>query len=138
MSLAKCRIPMVWCGESNKPPKISKDGYNYYSGLGTRSQCLKQGFGAATFSKNVGNPGSIRNIKYIGEQHEKNFKKFKIVTTAQLVARCKNKTPINISKLLQKILVKSNNTLDARAYNSVAIYLYHNKINITTTCKKIK
>lgn len=137
MTVKKCQIPTVWCGTS-KMPKTSKDGYNYYTRIGTPFECMKVGYGAGTMSSKSFAKNSLRNIKYIGEIHEESFKKSKISTTTQLITRTNKKPRDYIIKLLNKILTKSDGKIDQRAFNSVAIFLYHNDIDITESCKKIK
>lgn len=137
--LSECDIPTVWCGESNKPPKKAKEGKYYYK-TGTRTECLRVGFGVGTHTERNNNlpADSLQQIKYIGEKHEKDFKKAGIATTTALLKEMRKKTTFEIEKILKRILVRSDGVLDARAYNCVIVYLYKHGIGSVPPCKKIK
>lgn len=135
----KCDIPTIWCGEADKPPKKRKDGSYYYK-TGTRYECMKKGFGAGKHSEiKEGLPkNSLRQIKYVGEKHEKNFKKKGVYNTNNLVKECEGLTEDQIKKLLKKVLVKSDGKLDTRAYNCVLLYLYRHGVGHLPSCKKVR
>lgn len=137
--LSACDIPTVWCGLSNKPPKKAKDGSFYYK-TGTRVECLRKGFGAGThIERNANLPSnSLQQIKYVGEKHEKDFKAAGIETNTALIKQMRKRTTSEMEKILKRILVRSDGILDARAYNSVIVYLYKNGIGAVPACKKIK
>ena len=135
----KCDIPTIWCGESDKPPKKRKDGSYYYK-TGTRYECMKKGFGAgSSIEKKEHRPkDSLQQIKYIGEKHEKNFKKKGIKTTTALIKYCKGKDPKEIEKFLKGALKNSNGVTDTRSYNCVLLYLYKHGTGNLPSCVKIK
>jgi hypothetical protein len=132
-----CDIPTIWCGESDNPPKKRKDGSFYYK-TGSRYECMKKGFGAGTHIERKSNLPikSLQQIKYVGEKHEKDFKKAGIKTTDDLIDFAKEKSRSNIEKKLKKILTKSDGAVDARAYNCTIMFLYKNGVNVPD-CKKI-
>ena len=134
-----CDIPTLWCGDSAKPPKKSKDGSYYYK-TGTRRECLSKGFGAGTHIERKANlpVKSLQQIKYVGEKHEKDFKKAGITSTDDLVKQLGKKTTKEMENILKRILVKTDKKLDARAYNSTILYLYSHGIGGVPACSKIK
>lgn len=136
---AECAIPTIWCGDSSTPPKKVKDGSFYYK-TGTRYECMKKGFGAGMHTERKDNlpADSLQQIKYVGEKHEKDFKKAGIANTNDLVKQMKKRTTSEMEKILKRILVKSDGVLDARAYNCVIMYLYNHGIGAVPACKKIK
>jgi hypothetical protein len=136
--LSDCDIPTVWCGISNKPPKKAKEGKYYYK-TGTRTECLRVGFGAGTHIERNNNlpSNSLQQIKYVGEKHEKDFKTAGISTNTELIKQMRKRTTLEMEKILKRILVRSDGVLDARAYNSVVVYLYKNGIGAVPACKKI-
>lgn len=128
---SKCAIPSLWCGKGPVPKNIRND--KKYTRKGTSVECMKQGFGAGMMSEKSKHlpPASLQQIKYIGETHEKNFKKAKIETINKLIKTFKSKEPEQIKLLLSGILMKKNSTLDKKAYNSVLLFLYrHGNSNI--------
>jgi hypothetical protein len=137
--LSNCDIPVVWCGESEKPPKKAKDGKYYYK-TGTRTECLRVGFGAGTHTERNNNlpSESLQQIKYIGETYEKGFKKAGYTDLSILRKKMRKKDHDEMRKILKKILTKKDGVLDARAYNSVIVYLYKHGIEDVPSCKKIK
>jgi hypothetical protein len=134
-----CYLPTVWCGESNSLPKKSK-GDTYYYKVGSRYECLKQGFGAGSASerKNSLPSNSLEQIKYIGETHDSSFKKEGIKNVDQLVREMSTKSASGIEGFLKRVLSKSNGVVDMRAYNSVLLYLYRHGNGNLPACKKIK
>lgn len=137
--LSDCDIPVVWCGKSDKPPKKAKEGKYYYK-TGSRTECLKVGFGAGTHTERNNNlpVDSLQQIKYVGEKHEKDFKAAGIATRSALHKEMKKRTTAEMEKILKRILVRSDGVLDARAYNSVIVYLYNHGVGAVPACKKIK
>lgn len=137
--LSNCDIPVVWCGESDKPPKKGKEGKYYYK-TGSRTECLRVGFGAGTHIERNNNlpPKSLQQIKYVGEKHEKDFKAAGITDTSKLRKEMGKRTTAEMEKILKRILVRKDGVLDARAYNSVIVYLYKNGLGAVPACKKIK
>jgi hypothetical protein len=133
----ECIIPEIWCGEAASPPK--KKGKVYIK-AGTRYECMKKGFGAGTHIERNSNlpTTSLQQIKYVGEQHEKDFKAAGIKTIPQLVSQMKLKTTDESGKILKRILTKSNGVLDVKAYNSTVLYLYKHGVPSAPPCQKIK
>ena len=134
-----CYLPTIWCGESNVLPKKGKND-TYYHKVGSRYECLKQGFGAGTHTERKQHLSitSLEQIKYIGESHNKAFGKVGINTTTQLISILKKKSVTEIEKTLKSVLEKSDGNVDVRAYNSVLLYLYRNGVGDLPACKKIK
>lgn len=137
--LSDCDIPTIWCGDSDKPPKKSKDGSRYYK-TGTRRECLSKGFGAGMHKERGENlpAKSLQQIKYVGEKHEKDFKKAGIHDTDDLIKQMRKRTTLEIEKILKRILLRKDGVLDAKAYNCVIVFLYKNGIGGVPSCKKIK
>lgn len=135
----KCDIPTIWCGDADKPPKKRKDGSYYYK-TGSRYECMKKGFGAGSSieKKEHLSPTSLQQIKYVGEKHEKDFKKNGIASIKALITYCNGKPPKVIEKFLKGILKKSNGVTDGRAYNCVLLYLYRHGVGNVPSCIKLK
>ena len=132
----KCTIPVVWCGEAQNPPKNLDS--KYYK-IGSRYECLKKGVGAG-FQQNQRKylpHNSLRQIKYVGEIHEKQFINVGINSTDQLIKEMKNKTSKEVHNLLKRILTKSDGKLDVKAYNSTLLFLYQNGNSGLPSCVKI-
>ena len=125
--IGRCAIPEIWCGNKNTVP-VRKDTTNkkYYK-IGTRTECLKKGFGAGWYAKNKETlpSASLQNIKYIGAIHEEKFAASGIRTLSKLKTEMAKKTPEGIKIFLTRVLIKKDGVLDKRAYNSVVAYLYH-------------
>jgi len=134
-----CYLPTIWCGESNKLPSKQKNDTYYYK-VGTRYECLKQGFGAGTHTERKQNlpVNSLEQIKYIGPEHDSSFKREGIKTSNQLIKEMSIKSASGIEGFLKRVLAKSNGVVDVRAYNSVLLYLYRNGNGNLPVCKKIK
>ena len=132
----QCIIPQIWCGQSSKPPK--DDNSKYYK-IGSRYECLKKGVGVGLHQNNRKYlpPNSLRQIKYVGEIHEKHFVKVGINNTNQLIIEMKNKTSQEVENLLKRILTKSDGKMDIRAYNSILLFLYENGNSGLPSCVKI-
>lgn len=132
----KCIIPEIWCGNSKVPP--NKKDKVYYK-TGSRYECMKKGFGSGMNSEKKNNlpENSLQNIKYIGDVHEGNFKKAGINTIANLIAEMRSRTSKDVEKILKKILLKSNNIPDQKAYNSTLLFLYNNGNSNLPQCIKI-
>ena len=121
----KCIIPQVWCGDSPNPPT---DLDSKYYKKGSRYECLKKGVGVGLHKSNKKYlpANSLRQIKYVGQMHEKHFIKVGINNTNQLIIEMKNKTSKEVENLLIRILTKSDGKLDTRTYNSILLFLYEN------------
>lgn len=134
---ADCVIPELWCGEASTPPK--KKGTIYYK-TGTRYECMKKGFGAGTHieRREYLPVGSLQQIKYVGEKHEKDFKSAGIKNVQTLASQMKLKTTAEMEAVLKRILTKSNGVLDTKAYNSTVLYLYKHGVASAPSCKKIR
>lgn len=87
---------------------------------------MSRGFGAGAASERLKSlpEGSLQRIKYVGEAMEARFRQSGIRTLNGLIVKMKGKTPAYIDTTLKRILRKSNNALDSRAYNSVLLFLY--------------
>ncbi len=131
----KCVIPTVWCGKGNKP---FRKGDNVYTRTGTRTECMKKGFGAGMFTeKNKNIPKtSLRNIKYVGEEYESRFKNKGIKTLKQLISRMRSMSPKQIEKFLKNIFSK-NTGFDGRSYNSTLLFLYRHGNGDLPQCKNL-
>ena len=134
-----CYLPTVWCGESDTLPKKGKNDTYYYK-VGSRYECLKQGFGAGTHTERKQSlpVKSLEQIKYIGELHNKAFEAEGIKNVDQLVREMSTKSAAGIEGFLKRVLAKSNGVVDMRAYNSVLLYLYRNGNSNLPPCKKVK
>lgn len=132
-----CAIPAVYCGDGDTLP-TKRDAEHYYYRFGTRSECLKKGFGAGThIERKSGLPDdSLQQIKYVGPVHEKNFKRHGISSLTQLTARYRS-SKVNVEKELSDILKKKGGGLDKRAYNSTLLYLHRHGVSKLPQCKKI-
>jgi hypothetical protein len=134
-----CAIPTVWCGDG-KMPTAHKDGM-FYTREGTRSECVKKGFGAGKYQeRNAHLPKtSLLQIKYVGETYEGKFKRYGITSTTQLLKEFKSSkaNPSMIEKTLKDIFTKKDHKLDQRAYNSTLLYLYGNGIGKLPQCSKM-
>lgn len=136
--LKDCAIPTFYCGNAKKPPS-SKDPLIKYLRHGTGYECMKKGFGAGAAKERTKGlpPGSLQNIKYIGEVHEGHFKKAGIKNLASLIKEMRDKTREEKTRILKRILSKSNGVLDKRAYNSTIVYLYRHGTRDIPSCAKI-
>ncbi len=132
----KCIIKKVWCGNADQIPSSRK---KHYKKVGSRYECLKQGFGAGSHIERSNNlpKNSLQHISYIGPKMESNFKANNIQTISQLKTDMKNKSALTKDNFLKKILVNSDGTLNKKAYNSVISYLYQNGILNLPSCKTI-
>lgn len=135
-----CAIPSVWCGDGPMPSSRYKDSI-FYTREGTRSECVKKGFGAGKYQeRNAHLPKtSLLQIKYVGEVYEEKFKKYGISTTTQLLKEFKSSSASTstIEKTLKSVFTKKDNKLDQRAYNSTLLYLYGNGIGKLPQCSKM-
>ena len=138
----ECIIPQVWCGDSPNLPtdfdsKYYKTGSRYERGnrfppwppFLSKLFNRKGGHGGFPHNKSHSKylaPNSLRQIKYVGETHEKHFIKVGINNTNQLIIEMKNKTLKEVENLLIRILTKSDGKMDIRAYNSILLFLYEN------------
>lgn len=134
-----CDIPTIWCGESDTFPKKRKNGSYYYK-TGSRYECMKKGFGAGTHIERNNNlpADSLQQIKYVGEKHEKDFKKAGIKNTGELTEQLGQKTTKEIEIILKKILKRSDGKLDARAYNCTIMFLHTHGVGGVPSCQIIK
>ena len=74
----------------------------------------------------------------VSTERMKELKKAGISDIPDLISQMGKKNPKEIEKLLKKILTKKDGTRDARAYNSVILYLYRHGNSNLPPCKKIK
>ena len=129
--LGDCAIPTVWCGKSNTPPKTKPSDMIRYTGPGSRYECMQKGYGAGMYGeKNKGLPKtSLRQIKYVGEVYEANFKRNGISTTTQLISKLKGQTKAVIQNTIKKSVTKKGGAVDTRAYNHCLVYLFSHGMN---------
>lgn len=138
--IEECAIPTYWCGESDTPPKSKlNDPLIRYLRAGTRPECLRIGVGVGKYTtiKSGLPPTSLQQLKYVGEAYEKKFRSAGINNTNELLEFARIRPPSEIEKLLKRVLTKSNNVIDARAYNSTLVFLYRNGIGALPKCFRI-
>jgi hypothetical protein len=126
-----CKIHKIYCG--NGP--LSDD----YSRYGTAHECMKKGFGAATWAakKSTLPKTSLQQIKYVGPKFEENFRKKHINTLNSLINILSEKTALEKKKLLKTVFTRANGTIDYRGYNSVLLYLNDNGVNRLPKCVEV-
>ena len=137
---ATCKIPTVYCGTKSRPPATHPDYRMRYTRPGTRYQCLQKGFGGGIAKEQESSlpATSLRNIKYIGATHETNFRRSNIRTLTDLKRiQSRYTTPAALSRFLKTVLVKSNGSLDGRAYNMVLLYLHKQGKTNLPPCKRL-
>lgn len=136
-----CAIPVLWCGDDDNIPKRKSKDETYYYATGTRSQCVKKGYGAGKYETlREGLPkGSLQYIKYVGDKYESNFKKEGVRNLTELTTRIRSLDSTGIKRLLTKVFTQKGGKLDKRGYNSTLMYLYRNGIDsrILPSCHKI-
>ena len=132
-----CVIRKMYCGDGKLPRNTHT---KKYSRIGTRSECLKKGFGVATWEhrKKKLSRDSLQQIMYIGPVHEENFKKRGISSIKTLLSKLKNMTMSEKEKLINKSCKKNNGTIDQRAVNAVLLFLNDNGIKNLPPCKIVK
>lgn len=123
--LNACLIPTFWCGKGAVPAS-HKSGESRYSRAGSSYECMQQGFGAGSATERTKRlpRNSLQHIRFIGETYEANFARENINTTTDLVREMRGKRPQDISRMLKRVLTKSNGSHDKKAFNSVLMYLY--------------
>lgn len=132
-----CIIPEFWCGTGEMPKDSST---KMYRRAGTKTECLKKGFGAGKYSeKRTGlKETSLQQIKYVGEEYEKRFRAKGIRTTTKLISEMYGKTSKGIETFLKKIFTRnSTKVVDVRAYNSTLLFLYSHGNGSLPQCIKI-
>lgn len=142
----ECMIPTAWCGDGPMPANtISQDRTSRYRHIGTRSECMKKGFGAGAAQERVKSlpPNSLQRIKYIGPQFDHNFSHNNIATIHTIddlthYAQSHNRT--QVTRLLMRVCVKTNGVLERRAFNSVIMFLddHHITHDRLPRCKKVR
>ncbi len=139
--LEYCAIPTVWCGKSNTPPSTKPRDMIRYTDTGTRYECMQQGYGAGMYGeKKKGLPKtSLRQIKYVGEVYEANFKRNGISTTTQLVNKLRGKSKSVIQNTIRKAVTKKGGAIDKKAYNHCLVYLYFHGVygRILPSCYRL-
>ena len=137
--LADCAIPSVWCGKSNTPPKTKPVDMIRYTRPGSRYECMQQGYGAGMYSeKKKGLPKtSLRQIKYVGEVYEANFKRNGISTITHLVNKLRGKSKSVIQNTIRKAVTKKGGVIDKKAYNHCLVYLYFHGVNALPSCYRL-
>jgi hypothetical protein len=135
-----CSIPTVYCGKKKKIPVREKGADTHYVKKGTVHQCIQKGFGAGMAIERAKNlpVNSLQRIKYVGEVYESNFKKKKINNTTSLIKYSKTLTKEGLKTFLESVLIRKDDVVDMRAYNSTLLYLYKNGIyENLPSCSKI-
>ena len=135
-----CLIPTVYCGTRDNIPVYKVGDKTIYTAKGNVKQCMQKGFGAGRNSvKIVEGNNDLKNIPYIGEKYEKNFKKLRpqIKNIDELEYFCKVNNKTTIRETLRKALIKKNGVVDEKAYNSVLRYLYDTGISKLPVCTKL-
>lgn len=125
----ECRIPTVWCGDGEEWPASKKGDEIRYYRVGTRSECMKKGFGAGAASERSKYlpKSSLQNIRYVGAKYETNFGDNGIQTISHLRHYAKHHTREELDGLLREVYKKSNTgAFDTRAYNSTLLFLRKN------------
>jgi hypothetical protein len=116
----RCVLAGPWCGDGDRPV-----GDRKYSHTGTRSECLRRGFGAGTaIEKKKHLPAdSLQRIPYIGATYERRLKRAGVDTLADLIEYAR-RGKHDIKILLQAACTKKNKSLDKKAYNSALLYIF--------------
>lgn len=145
-SRERCMIPTAWCGDGAMPADpINQDRTTRYHHVGTRSECMRKGFGAGAAQERIrGLPAtSLQRIKYVGPQYETNFANNNIAhihNTQQLIAFANANNQMQLTRLIIRGCTKTNGILDRRAFNSVIMFLDDRNINHQRLprCKKVR
>jgi hypothetical protein len=129
-----CFARSVWCGKAAMPNQPKDD--TIYTAVGTPYQCMQKGFGAGMSSERKKSlpVGSLQHIKFIGPTHEACFGRNGIQDQQALLAFARSKSTPKIKRMLSKCLTNKNGTVDRRAFNSVALFLYTKQIRNTPDC----
>ncbi len=135
---SKCAIPTVYCGKG-APPKRKASDTKYYTGTGSRYDCMRKGFGAGTAIERAKHlpVGSLQHIKYVGVVYEGRFKSNNIRNIRDLLTEAERKTKAQIKRLLRRVFMRRKGGLDKRAYNSTILYLYQHGIGHVPSCSRI-
>ena len=131
----KCVIRRFYCGEKKTIPNT-----DVYSRKGTRYECLKRGYGAASWvhHKKTLSVDSLQQIKYIGEYYEDKFNTARIKDIPNLLKIMNNLTKAKKKKKLEKLCRKRNGRIDHRTLNSTILFLYDNGVKNLPTCEIYK
>ena len=120
-----CQMKSIWCGNADKIPDPNK-----YSHIGSRSECMRKGFGAGMSierKKHI-SPTSLQNIPYIGDKMEERFIDYGITTISELEELLSQLDSKDIIDFLSEVLIKRSRSkiiaLNTKAYNSVLLYFY--------------
>ena len=131
----RCRAGIAWCG--NGPvPATSKTADSYYTHKGSPQECLRLGVGVglATERKKNLTPRSLQHIKYVGPVMEASFRKKRVATMGGLIKRVETMSRDDTRVFLKSVLVRSNGSLDKRAYNSVLLFLHRSGVGDLPSC----
>jgi hypothetical protein len=131
--LEECSIPTVWCGNGVVPQPTKK---KRYTRTGTPFECLRKGFGAGTITerKKYLAGDSLQHIKYIGDVYENNFIRAGIRNTTELLDFARDVRVKDVQGLLQEVCRNKSGNIDARAYNSVILYLHKHGSHNLPSC----
>jgi hypothetical protein len=125
-----CIIRKAYCGNHNAPPADTRE--KKYSRVGTRSECLKKGFGAGLAqerSKGLRRT-SLQNIDYIGPVYDANFRQRGVATLARLLTVLRPLPNPQKRAFLERGCTKKNGAIDQKAVNALIIYLHDNGLDV--------
>ena len=128
--LGDCAIPTVWCGKSATPPKTKPRDMIRYTGPGSRYECMQKGYGAGMYGEKKKGLAktSLRQIKYVGEVYETNFKRNGISTTTQLISKLKGQSKAAIQNIVKRSVTKKGGVVDRKAYNHCLALFIHSRV----------
>ena len=129
--MERCQVAEKWCGVG-KYPKKDPAKFQYYTSVGTPYECLKKGIGAGKAMSEKRDPGSVRNLKYIGEVYEKRLSTRGIKSLKDLYEKC---TESNFGNILRRSLLR-NKVLDKRAWNSILWHLMSLGYQLNIQCQE--
>lgn len=138
LDVRKCIEYSVWCGKGPIPSNTTNNKKYYRKGK--PEECLKIGFGAGYYSEVKKNLSltSLRQIKYVGEKYEKNFRKEKIGTITTLITKMKKLSAVQKRTFLLKIFKRQGAGLDKRAYNATILFLHTKGVGNLPSCSTQK
>lgn len=128
----ECRIPTIWCGDTDNIPSSKRGDEHRYYRIGTRNECMKKGFGAGAAVERLKTlpKTSLQNIRYVGEKYESNLRDRHIETISDLRHFAKHHSREELDALLTDAFRKSNTlAFDTKAYNSTLLFLRKSKIS---------
>jgi len=132
-----CIIRKTYCGDGKVPDDTRTVKY---SRKGTRSECLKKGFGIADWQhrKKDLSANSLQQIMYIGPVYESKFKKKRIGTTKSLINKLQPMTAAEKKEIITKCCTRANGSVDQKAVNSVLLFLHDKGVTKLPRCKIVR